>query len=530
ADKSEARKVYDEQMAAIKAHFSEPEPAPVQWDVDDIRATFDVKGDEFEAMYAKYETDENLPKGKFAEVKATAKKSMRDLRAKAIENKWDAALYAAECDKIQATSELALVRESRPRGPGIHAPKNDPSITNDVLAAAVLQAGRYSLRTTETAADGSSVVKNIEGAETLYPDQVLQTAHTQFKRGIGLQELIVAAAEINGWTGRSFKQAPQECLRYAFGAAPIHATSFSTADMSGILSNVANKFLLQGFFFVENAWQQIAARRSVNDFKTTTAYRLTRGGGFSLVPPSGELKHGTIGEESYTNKADTYGEMLAITRTDIINDDLGAITTVPRSLGRDAGLSMNDVFWTEFLGQISTLFTQPRLNKLSFAIDAASAALSIDSLTLAEKKFMELKDAQGKPIGHMPTILLTSPSLGVTAAKLFNDTEIRVPASSTKTADYTTGNPHAGKFRPVVSRYVSNSAYTGYTSTGWGILADPQDVPIIEMVFLYGVEAPTIEQADADFNTLGIQMRAYLDFGCNAQDYRGGVWSDGSTS
>jgi hypothetical protein len=33
------------------------------------------------------------------------------------------------------------------------------------------------------------------------------------------------------------------------------------------------------------------------------------------------------------------------------------------------------------------------------------------------------------------------------------------------------------------------------------------------VAFLNGNQSPTVEQADADFNTLGIQMRGYHDFG-----------------
>jgi len=49
---------------------------------------------------------------------------------------------------------------------------------------------------------------------------------------------------------------------------------------------------------------------------------------YEKVAPGGELKHGTLGEESYTNKADlsacharagTYGLLLSIDRRDIIN-------------------------------------------------------------------------------------------------------------------------------------------------------------------------------------------------------------------
>ena len=135
-------------------------------------------------------------------------------------------------------------------------------------------------------------------------------------------------------------------LRYAFGHT-VEAAGFSTIDIGGILSNVANKFLLEGFFSVERTWRNITAVRNVSDFKTVTSYRLTldtlplasRAEGrsrcgpaaraacqgqvgkdqYEQVAPGGELKHGTLGEESYTNRADTYGLMLTIDRRDIIN-------------------------------------------------------------------------------------------------------------------------------------------------------------------------------------------------------------------
>ena len=497
-----------------------PMAAHDRFDLDVIRAQFDDAGDELNVLQASYEDDPNLDRKALRTVMSDAKSSLRAIKAKAVSGRWAASRHKAELKAIHAATELKLVRAARPKGPTISVNRGDPSTTMDVLAAAVLEQGKYSLRKLETGADGRDVVTNIEAAESMFPEQVLDAAHRKFRGRIGLQRLIIEAAQMNGWNGRFFQDAPQECFRYAF-SPPIHAEP-STADMAGLLSNVANKFLLQGFFFVEQAWREFSAVESVNDFKTRYSYRLTGAEDFKLVPPSGELKHGTLGEESYTNKADTYGLMLNVTRTDIINDDLGAITTVPKKLGRGAGLAMNKVFWTKFLGQIGTLFTSGRANYQS----GASTALGITGLTAAEALFMNLKDAQGEPIGHMPTILLTGTSLSATAAQLFKDTEIR--QTGTATATYTTGNPHAGKFRPVVSRYVGNSAYTGYTTTGWGIFADPSDVPVMEMVFLYGNESPTVEQADANFNTLGVQMRAYLDFGCNTQDYRGGVWSAGA--
>jgi hypothetical protein len=107
---------------------------------------------------------------------------------------------------------------------------------------------------------------------------------------------------------------------------------------------------------------------------------------------------------------------------------------------------------------------------------------------------------------------------------LFKSLEIRDTTASTK---YPVANPHQGKFRTEVSRYLSNSHYTGYSEKAWYLLADPNDVAVIEVAFLNGQESPTIETADADFNVLGIQMRGYHDFGVALQETRAGVKAKG---
>jgi len=84
-----------------------------------------------------------------------------------------------------------------------------------------------------------------------------------------------------------------------------------------------------------------------------------------------------------------------------------------------------------------------------------------------------------------------------------------------------------GKFRVEVSRYLGNAQYAGNSSKAWYLLADPADLPVIEVAFLNGQESPTIETAEADFGVLGIQMRWYHDFGVNLQDPRGGIKSKG---
>lgn len=409
-----------------------------------------------------------------------------DLRANAIREGWT----------VERT-QLEVLRANRPVAPMAFIP-SQPEGGPQVIEAALAQAGRI---------PEADLTRH-------FTPQALQAAHTRFRGRIGLQQILLEAAWEGGYRGRHFD-------RGATGMGAILRAAFSTLSLPGILSNNANKFLLAGFMAVEDAWRQITATRSVNDFKTITSYRMTGAFQFEKVGPTGELKHGAVGEESFTNKADTYGKLFAVTRQDIINDDLGSLSDLPKRIGRGAGLKLNDVFWTEFCADHSTFF--PTDGSDGNYQEGAGTALSITSLTAAEKLFFDQVDPDGNPLAIDPEIMLVPNALFVTGTQLTRDTDVRDTTASTK---YTTGNPHAGKFRPVRTSYLGHASY-GNSTKAWYLLANPNELAMIEVVFLNGQQQPTVESADADFDVLGIQMRGYFDFGVNKQDKRAAVKSKG---
>lgn len=451
-----------------------------------LRAAFDVRDDGRATATASPTTDDPVSELRVRMAAETRRiEAIRGLcgnrhagiEAKAIAEGWD-----------ETRTELEVLRTSRPASPGIVTGGSDAP-TAQVLEAAVCIAGK------------------LPDVETRFGERVLEAAHTRFKGRIGLVDLLMEAAWANGYAGRSFRSDMRGVLEAAF----------STFSLPGILSNTANKFLLQGFEGVESAWRAIAARRSVSDFKQVTSYRLTGDFVYEEVGPDGELKHGSVGEESFTNQARTYGKMFSLTRTDLINDDLDALTAVPRRLGRGAALKLNDVFWTAFLDNAAFF----AVGNKNYA-EGADTALGIDGLTKAEQLFLDQTDPDGHPLAVTPTILLVPNAIYALAGQLMNATEIREDGNASK-SKYPTNNPHAGKFRVHRSSYLSNAKYTGNSTKAWYLLADPNDLPVIEVAFLNGQERPTVESADADFATLGIQMRGYHDFGCARQDHRGGV-------
>ena len=70
---------------------------------------------------------------------------------------------------------------------------------------------------------------------------------------------------------------------------------------------------------------------------------------FIKVGPDGELKHGKVDEQTFGQKADTHGIMFALTRQMIIDDDLGALTDIPRQIGMGAAEAIADAAWTLLL-------------------------------------------------------------------------------------------------------------------------------------------------------------------------------------
>ena len=389
-------------------------------------------------------------------------------------------------------TERDLLRASRPAAPAIHAPESGAA-TPEVLEAAVLTAagwGRPRL-------------------EKQFKIEVLEAAARQHRQGLGLQELLLQAASANGYAGRPVIRAGnvREVLRAAF----------SGVDISGILSNVANKSILAAFLNVESVWRSLARIGSVSDFKTVTRYRLTAAATYEKIGPAGKIKHGELGEESFTNKADTYAKMFGLTREDIINDDLGALNSVTQILGRGAGLAINGVFWPMFLDN-ATFFTTARNNYAS----GSATALSVDALTTAEQMFLDQVDSEGNPLALSGAVLVVPTALKTFATQLMISTQLQT-TDGIKALKVPTSNPHAGKFSVACSAYLSNSKFTGYSAKAWYLVANPLDLAVIEVVFLDGQENPTIESADADFDELGIQFRGYHDFGVSLQDYRAGI-------
>lgn len=423
--------------------------------------------------------------------------SIKEIAATAIEDKWSV-------DKFR----LELLEHAVPPGSTVIAKKGKNRLDDKVLEAAVLMAGRY------------------PKVEKEYDERVLEAAGKRFRNGIGLKELFVIAAQANGYSNGGGYNVDIDVQRAAFRMVTprVHAAAdFSTISLPNVFSNVANKFLRMGWDAVDQTPLRLAEIRSVNDFKEITTVSLTGGMLFQEVGPGGELTHGEVGERTNTNQVKTRGILFSIRREDIINDDLGALTQIPKRIGRGGMLTLNHVFWTEFLNPTTANFWHSN----NANVNTGVADMTIGGLSATEVIFMNQTDPDGTPLLAQPAILLVPTALKASATALMDAQSKLITGASGTISDV---NVFAGRFRVESSPYLSNSAYTGFDAAAWYMLADPNDIPVIQIAALNGKVEPTVETADADFNVLGVRMRGYDDIGVRVQEPKGGVRADGGAS
>lgn len=382
----------------------------------------------------------------------------------------------------QARDKARLTQLLESRGTANIHTRGGERVSSDLLQAGIGQA--------------MGVSEEILGLE----DSVMQAAHTRWRGNLGIQELLLEAAWANGCHHRRYNGNERDVLQAAF----------STVSLPEAMSSVMNRTSLAAYMQVMEDWRSISAVTPASDFKKFDRIRLGGDFKFEKVGATGELRHGKLSEELYENQVDTYGKMMALSRRDIRNDDLGQLNKVPGLLGRGGGLKFNEVFWAEFLADhaafftvaknailagadtpwylisgtaftpmIETAFLDNRQTPMIESTDAdfntlgiqmrgffdfgvrkqealgamkVEQALSYQSLTDALIEWDKKKDPAGNPFVEEPTILLVPSSYYITAQELMTSSEIRLN-SAAKTP---TRNIFVGKFQIVKSKYLPN--------------------------------------------------------------------------
>ena len=307
--------------------------------------------------------------------------------------------------------------------------------------------------------------------------------------------------------------------------------AFSTVSLPGILSNVANKKLMQAYEAQPIIATKLCTTGDLTDFKENDRFRLTDIGDLKPVGADGEIKDGALSEESAKNQLETYAKKFCLTRKMIINDDLGAFLKVPTAMGNRAARLVDQLFFKRLLQNPTgvdgkALFCRDHKNLLS----GANSTLSADSLKKAIQLFTDQVDSDGQPINVEPSILLVPTSLKFLAAELTQGTTLIMSGGADNVVRPAINVLADQNLQIVSSPYLSNSKYAGSSEASWYLFGKPGVVDTFEIGYLKGKRTPTVERGDLDFNVLGIWFRVFFDIGIREQDHRGMVKATGSAA
>lgn len=294
----------------------------------------------------------------------------------------------------------------------------------------------------------------------------------------------------------------------------------STSDFPVLMEDALNKIVLAAYATQADKWRAFCKVGATGDFKPSPRYRVGSLSRLDPVGQGGEFKHKDVpdGAKSTVQVA-TFGNIVALTRQAIINDDLGVFDSLGVQLGRAAKLTIElDVFETLLLNSGMgpamddgiTLFHADHNNV------GTGGALSVASVDADRVAMLGQEDISGNEMLEIePAILLVPAGLGG-LARVINGSQFDPTANAAQ------GRPNmvVGLYKQVIdTRRLSGTRRYSF--------ADPSRAPVFEVSFLNGVEEPFLDQQE-EFTVDGTKWKVRLDYGVDVTDFRGAVTNAGA--
>lgn len=283
---------------------------------------------------------------------------------------------------------------------------------------------------------------------------------------------------------------------FAIRSSGMHTTS----DFGLVLSSAVGRVLRASYEAVPSGLKTLARRLEFKDFRARTMIALSGLSGLEKVNEHGEYKRATLEESGETAKLHTFGKIFGISRQAIINDDLGAFSTLPRKFGVE--------FANFEAEQLAALLVANKVmsdGKALFHADhgnlATTGAAPGETTLSAGRMAMRLqKDTAGKMIGVGPRALVVGAELETGSEKLM----AQITAASTDDV------------QPVRLSVVVEPRLEG---KAWYLAADAALIDGLIYANLEGTNGPELIPREG-FDIDGMELKARLDFGCAFVDWR----------
>lgn len=283
-----------------------------------------------------------------------------------------------------------------------------------------------------------------------------------------------------------------------------------TSDFPLVVSNAMGKVALDSYGAAESPLKRLARQRTLPNFKPSQSIRLGEMGRLEEMSEQGEFTHTSRAETGESMSLKTFGRAISVSRKLLIDDDLNMLGDMTSAIGQAAAQTEADEL-------VSILTTNPNMadgNPVFYAArgNLAGSGTSIGSagdlgaLDSARQAMRKTKGLDGKP-----RFLLVGPDHETAAEQLLATI---YPAKIEDT------NPFASRLELIVEPRIEDD--------GWWLFADPSRVPALQFAYLQSAQGVQIQRKEA-WTTLGMEYRAFLDFGCGWTDWRGAYKNPGDS-
>jgi phage major head subunit gpT-like protein len=334
-----------------------------------------------------------------------------------------------------------------------------------------------------------------------------------------------AWADITGYRQIDWSEdISRRIMRESFGAgfdSGVRSTeSMDTTTWAQVLGDSITRRMQQAYNNPSlQSWRQIVSSITpVTDFRTQRVGRVGGYGELPTVAEGGPYQPLTSPpDEEATGALAKKGGTEDVTLEMIANDDRRAISKIPDKLGRAAAQTLYRAVWDTFANNATCTFDSTALFHTNHANTDTSAGLAQSTLSTGRRKMIE-QAAYGDSTEILtltPKFLVVPPELEEVAFMLSGS--LAVPASNTVGAS-DQRNIHSG-IQPILIPYFTDA-------NDWFLVADPNDVPTLEVGFFNGRQEPELfSQADNNvgsvFNSDVFTWKIRFIFYVMILDYRG---------
>ena len=324
--------------------------------------------------------------------------------------------------------------------------------------------------------------------------------------------------------GMGIQDVARECLRVS-GENPARLSADEVLRRSltpdsafvSITSNAANRAVLGAMQHAPTTYQAWTSVGSAKDFKPTNIYEVNDGGTLREIPQNGEFTEAKLSDAPVAvRQLITVGKMLSFTRQMFINDEFDLILRMVTAHVQAFQRGINQAVYA-LLKANPAMLDGDQLFSSAHKNLGTAAAPGTDSFSEARLLMRRQTEADGV------TRLNLSPAFVLCGAA--DETKVEQLLHSLAAPEGTNSGV-ANVFRSAMTPVVDAELDVDGGAQPFYFAAHPSLAPTIEVSYLNGVEAPTVE-TETDFDRLGIRYRVYGDRGVTLLGYRGLVKNPG---